>query len=342
MPTLFSAESIVSFITLTVLEIVLGIDNIIFLSILVGKLPESQRPLGRSLGLVLALGMRIVLLLSIKWLTGMTATLFTAMEHDISGKDLVLILGGSFLIAKSTWEIFSGVEGEEVAEPATGHQVRRAFLLILVQIVLMDIVFSLDSVITAVGIAQHAEIMIAAMVAAMLVMQVFAKPVGEFVTRHPSMKVLALGFLIMIGTMLVAEGGGQHMNKGYIYFAMGFAFIFELINLRLRKHAEPKRALNSAPISLRATDMMPASNRSPAALAVAIIPIEPSPLDTAVAEAFHAAHLPPSPPSVRRSLHSGPEEQTALMAAVDLRQVIADQARHIEELEAKLKVARGH
>jgi predicted tellurium resistance membrane protein TerC len=327
MDHLLSAESLVSFITLAVLEVVLGIDNIIFLTILVGKLPESQRPLGRSLGLVLALGMRIVLLLCIKWLAGLTAGLFSVMQHEVSGRDLVLLLGGSFLIAKSTWEIFSGVEGEEPAEPATGQQARKAFAFILVQIVLMDIVFSLDSVITAVGIAQHAEIMIAAMVAAMLVMQVFAKPVGEFVTSHPSMKVLALGFLIMIGTLLVAEGGGQHVNKGYVYFAMGFAFIVELVNLRTRRRAEPARPLNNAPLETRNADQMPSSRRIPAAMVSG-----ESPLQEVVGEAFAHANLP----AVRRSLHSGSDEKTATMAAVDLHKVIADQARQIAELEDRL------
>lgn len=237
----FNLETIGSILSLSALETVLGIDNIIFLTILVGKLPTSQQVFARRLGLIGALGTRILLLLTLTWLTGMTKPFFTVFDHGISGRDLVLIIGGGFLIFKSTWEIFGGLESEDPRAPeAAGETLERAsrtFILTLLQIVVMDVVFSLDSVITAVGIAPHLSVMITAMFISMLVMLGFAGIIGDFVNRHPSMKVLALSFLILIGTLLVAEGGGQKINKGYIYASMAFAFTVELLNLWLRKRA---------------------------------------------------------------------------------------------------------
>lgn len=318
MHALLTPEAIGSLITLTVLEIVLGIDNIIFLTILVDKLHESQRPLARRLGLILALGMRIVLLLGISFLASMTKPLFTVMGHDIAGRDLVLMFGGVFLIGKSTWELFSGLEGEE-DKPVTGAQAKKLFLVVLAQVVVMDIVFSLDSVITAVGLAQHVEIMILAMVLAMGVMQVFAKPVGEFVTRHPSMKILALGFLIMIGTLLVAEGGGQHVNKGYVYFAMSFSFALELINIRSRRRAVDVKELHTAPVSMRVRSSMPSlsdqSGNAKEAILKAVAGIDDSRIE-------HSA--------------LADSEQTVELTAKELRKVIEEQTRRIIDLEKKL------
>lgn len=243
---ILSAAGIGSIITLTLLETVLGIDNVIFLSILVSKLPKEQQTLGRRIGLVLALGTRIMLLLTLSWLTGLTTPLFSVMERGISGRDLVLILGGGFLIFKSTWEIFSGLESEDPREGQTKDESarNRAFLATVLQIAIMDVVFSLDSVITAVGLAGQLPIILIAMFLSMIAMLGFAGFIGEFVERHPSMKVLALSFLIMIGTLLVAEGGGQHLPKGYVYAAMAFSVTIELLNIWLRKRAEKVRALH--------------------------------------------------------------------------------------------------
>ena len=244
---LLSGAGIGSIITLTLLETVLGIDNVIFLSILVNKLPKEQQTLGRRLGLVLALGTRIALLFTLTFLAGLTKPLFEVAGRGISGRDLVLIIGGGFLILKSTWEIFNGVESEDPREEQTKPDdgaARRGFILTVAQIAVMDIVFSLDSVITAVGLAGQMTIILIAMFLSMLMMLGFAGFIGEFVERHPSMKLLALSFLIMIGTMLVAEGGGQHIDKGYVYAAMAFAVVVELVNIWLRKRADRVRALN--------------------------------------------------------------------------------------------------
>jgi predicted tellurium resistance membrane protein TerC len=233
MHALLTADGLIALVTLTAMEIVLGIDNVVFLAILVGRLPTSQQALARRLGLTLALGMRIGLLLAISWIMGLTAPLFSVLGGSVSGRDLILLGGGLFLIAKATWEIYDKVEaghGESGAAPARG-----AFLLVLVQILLIDIVFSLDSVITAVGMANEISIMVIAMVAAMLVMLVSAGAVSGFVNRHPSVKILALAFLLLIGVMLVAEGMGTHVAKGYIYFAMAFSLFVEMLNLRYRK-----------------------------------------------------------------------------------------------------------
>jgi predicted tellurium resistance membrane protein TerC len=225
----------IGFATLTVLEIVLGIDNVIFLSILAGKLPQEQQQRARQIGLILAMVMRILLLLSLSWIVRLTAPLFSVLGQEISGRDLVLIIGGLFLIAKSTHEIHERLEGEE------GHvsgKVRATFTSVLIQIVLLDIVFSLDSVITAVGMVNELGVMISAVVLAVAFMMFFAKPIGVFVDRHPTVKMLALSFLLMIGVALIADGLDQHIPKGYIYFAMAFSVLVEVLNLKARKVPE--------------------------------------------------------------------------------------------------------
>ncbi|MCS6899228.1 MAG: TerC family protein [Myxococcales bacterium] len=244
--SLLSLAGIGSIITLTLLETILGVDNVIFLSILVAKLPREQQTIGRRLGLVMALGTRVLLLLTLSWLTGLTKPLFEVLGRGISGRDLVLILGGGFLIFKSTWEIFSGLESHDPREKQAKDDgaKRRAFFSIVLQIAVMDVVFSLDSVITAVGLARQLPIILIAMTLSMIAMLGFAGWIGEFIERHPSMKVLALSFLILIGTLLVAEGGGQHLPKGYVYAAMAFSVTIELLNIWLRKRAEQVRALH--------------------------------------------------------------------------------------------------
>ena len=228
----------IAFATLTVLELVLGIDNVIFISILAGKLPAEQQARARYIGLAGAFVMRVILLFSLSWVIGLTAPLFNLFGTDISGKDLVLLIGGLFLIAKSTHEIHGSLEGEE------GHGSKKSyasFTGVLIQIVLLDIVFSLDSVITAVGMIstefgdKGIWIMIGAVVISIAAMMLFAGPIGAFVQRHPTVKMLALSFLLLIGVMLVAEGFHQKIPKGYIYFAMAFSVVVEILNLRLRK-----------------------------------------------------------------------------------------------------------
>jgi predicted tellurium resistance membrane protein TerC len=220
-----------AFLTLTALEIVLGIDNIIFISILVGRLPKAVQQRGRTIGLALAMITRILLLLSITWVMGLSADLFTVVEFGISGRDLILIGGGLFLLAKSTLEIHSGLEGEEHHREGKG---RATFVSVIVQIAIIDIVFSLDSVITAVGMADNVEVMIAAVIVAVLVMMFLAGPISDFVDRHPTIKMLALSFLILIGMALVGEGFEFHIPKGYIYFAMAFSVAVEMLNIRVR------------------------------------------------------------------------------------------------------------
>ena len=220
----------IAFATLAALEIVLGIDNIVFISILVGKLPESRRALGYRLGLGLAMIMRILLLLAISWVMGLTRPLFSALGHSVSGRDLVLISGGLFLVAKATFEIHDDLEGREKRGPSVAGSA--AFAAVLTQIMLLDIVFSLDSVITAVGMVDRIGIMVAAIVTAVLVMMLFAQAVGEFVGRHPTIRMLALAFLLLIGVMLVVEGTGNHVPKGYIYFAMAFSLFVEILNMK--------------------------------------------------------------------------------------------------------------
>jgi predicted tellurium resistance membrane protein TerC len=226
----------IGLLTLTVLEIVLGIDNIIFISILVGKLPEAQQPKARRLGLFLAMFLRIGLLASIAWMARLTAPLFTVLGQGISGRDLILLIGGLFLLFKATREIHDRLEGEE--EGGSARAVA-SFTAVIIQILLLDIVFSLDSVITAVGMADHLPVMIAAVVIAVGVMMFAAGPISNFVSRHPTIKMLALSFLLLIGMSLIAEGLGRHIPKGYIYFAMAFSVFVEMLNLRSRKKGKP-------------------------------------------------------------------------------------------------------
>jgi predicted tellurium resistance membrane protein TerC len=226
----------IGFATLTVLEVVLGIDNIIFISILADKLPRRQQARARLLGLALAMLTRILLLFSLSWVIGLTTPLFSVLGEEISGRDLVLLVGGLFLLAKATREIHGNLEGEEGAVSA---RVSPSFVSVLIQIMLLDIVFSLDSVITAVGMVDEIGVMVAAVVVAVGFMMAFARPISEFVSRHPTIKMLALSFLIMIGVALIAEGLDQHIPKGYIYFAMAFSVGVELLNLRVRRvHAK--------------------------------------------------------------------------------------------------------
>jgi predicted tellurium resistance membrane protein TerC len=232
-------DTYVSLLTLTAMEIVLGIDNIVFISILSGKLPEHERGKARRLGLLLALVMRLGLLFALSWVMGLTAPLFSVFDRGISGRDLILLAGGAFLVAKSTHEIYEKLEVEGETGTAGDERGSGRFGFILLQILALDIVFSLDSVITAVGMAQHIAVMMVAMVLAVGFMLVFAGAIGDFVNRHPSMKILALSFLLLIGVMLVAEGFGQHISKGYIYVAMAFSLCVELLNMRLRKRKKP-------------------------------------------------------------------------------------------------------
>jgi predicted tellurium resistance membrane protein TerC len=236
MEAFFTAEGLAALVTLTVLEIVLGVDNIIFISILAGKLPPSQQPRARRVGLAMAMLMRIALLFSLAWVIGLTRPIFAVLGHEISGRDLILIGGGLFLIAKSTAEIHDKLEGEE------GHsskKVAASFSGVIVQIMLLDIVFSLDSVITAVGMANEISIMVAAVVIAVGIMMFAAGPISEFVERHPTVKMLALSFLLLIGVSLLIEGFEYHVPKGYIYFAMGFSVFVEMINLKVRGKVRP-------------------------------------------------------------------------------------------------------
>ncbi|NCA87930.1 MAG: TerC family protein [Gammaproteobacteria bacterium] len=235
---IFLPEAWLALVTLTALEIVLGIDNIIFLTILVGRLPEHQRQQGRIIGLGLAMGTRILLLLSLAWMMKLVEPWFTVLGEEISGRDLILILGGLFLLFKSTMEIHEALEGPEEVEPGGVAKARASFLSIVVQIALIDIVFSLDSVITAVGMANQIPVMVLAIVIAVGVMMFAAKPIGDFVDLHPTIKMLALSFLVLIGFALVGEGLDLHIPKGYIYFAMAFSLGVEMINMRLRAKAK--------------------------------------------------------------------------------------------------------
>lgn len=231
---LSSPEAWVALLTLTALEIVLGIDNIIFISILVGRLPEKQRQSGRIIGLSLAMATRILLLLSLSWLMKLTTPLFEIFSQEISGRDLILLIGGLFLVAKSTHEIHHSMMPEEEEEQTI---VKKAnFLSILIQIAVLDIVFSLDSVITAVGMVSQIGVMIVAIIVAVGVMMWAAKPIGDFVESYPTLKILALSFLILVGVALIGEGLDFHIPKGYIYFAMAFSVVVEMVNIKMRKH----------------------------------------------------------------------------------------------------------
>ncbi len=236
MDAFLTSEGLLALATLTFLEVILGVDNVIFISILSGKLPPDQQAKARRMGLAAAMLRRILLLMSIAWIIRLTAPLFTVFDHAISGRDLILILGGLFLLGKATLEIHERLEGEE------GHATGRAvasFGAVIFQIMLLDIVFSLDSVITAVGMADELSIMVAAVVIAVAIMMVSAEAISAFVNRHPTVKVLALSFLLLIGMSLVGDGLGMHIPKGYIYFAMGFSIFVEMINLRVRGSAAP-------------------------------------------------------------------------------------------------------
>jgi predicted tellurium resistance membrane protein TerC len=227
-----SADGLIALVTLTVLEVVLGIDNVIFISILASKLPKELQDRARRIGLMAAMGMRILLLMSIAWMSRLTSPLFSVGDQPVSGRDLILFIGGMFLLFKSTREIHDKLEGEE------GHvkaRVAPTLAAVVTQIMLLDIVFSLDSVITAVGMADDIAVMVAAVVIAVAIMMFAARPVSEFVEAHPTVKVLALSFLLLIGCSLVAEGAGFHIPKGYIYFAMAFSVFVEMINLRVKK-----------------------------------------------------------------------------------------------------------
>ncbi len=236
MEWLSNPESWIALLTLTVLEIVLGIDNVIFISILAGKLPKDEQGKARKVGLALAMFIRLALLASIAWIARLTSPLFTALGQEISGRDLILLVGGLFLLAKATHEIHEKLEGEDGTATA---KVRASFTGVIIQILLLDIVFSLDSVITAVGMANELPVMMTAVVISVLVMLVAAGSISDFVSRHPTVKMLALSFLLLIGMSLVAEGLGQHISKGYIYFAMGFSVFVEMLNLRLQKKSKP-------------------------------------------------------------------------------------------------------
>jgi predicted tellurium resistance membrane protein TerC len=237
------SSTYISLLTLTLMEIVLGVDNIVFISILAARLPENQQGRARNLGLGFALGTRILLLLSIAWIAGLINPLFTIFDHSVTGRDLILISGGIFLLAKSTMEIHGKLEGEESSTQGKGHI---SFWKIVFQIVLLDIVFSFDSVITAVGLVQNISIMIVAIILSMIVMLLSAESISSFIERHPTVKMLALSFLLMIGTLLVAEGFHIHVPKGYVYFAMAFSLFVEVLNIKLHAKTKPVKLRDDA------------------------------------------------------------------------------------------------
>jgi predicted tellurium resistance membrane protein TerC len=228
----------VAFLTLTALELVLGIDNIIFISILVDKLPKERREFARKIGLFGAMFMRIGLLVTLAWIVGMTKPIFSVFGMDFSGRDLVLLFGGLFLVWKSTTEIHESLEAPHGEHNQDTNVVKATFTSIILQIMIIDLVFSLDSIITAVGMVSQIEVMIAAVVASVGMMMLFAGPIGNFVSDHPTIKMLALSFLVTVGIVLMAEGFGHHVPKGYIYAAMGFSLVVELLNIKMRKNAE--------------------------------------------------------------------------------------------------------
>lgn len=234
---LFSPENLIALLTLTALEIVLGIDNIIFIAILVGKLRGEQRRKARVLGLSLAMLMRVALLLTINWIMLLTKPFFSVFSHGFSGRDIILLLGGLFLIVKATLEIHDKIENPEGQEREI-KKTPSSFVAVIVQIILIDIVFSLDSVITAVGMSNNVPVMVTAIVIAVFVMMFFAKAIGDFVEEHPTFKMLALAFLLLIGVMLVADSFGKHIDKAYIYFAIGFSLGVEMLNMKSRKKAK--------------------------------------------------------------------------------------------------------
>lgn len=243
MESLFTIEALIAFLTLCALELILGVDNIIFISILSGKLAKEEQQKARTVGLLLAIGTRILLLLSLSWIIGLTEPIFSVLNIEISGRDLILIIGGLFLIGKSTHEIHQKLES---ATEITETPKSASFNSVIIQILLLDVVFSLDSVITAVGMVSQIAIMIAAVIVSAVVMIFTAKPIADFVDEHPTIKILALSFLLLIGVTLLAEGFDQHISKGYIYFSMAFSLFVELINMKMRKRHNPvhlKKAL---------------------------------------------------------------------------------------------------
>ncbi|GAB2792169.1 TerC family protein [Halomonas shantousis] len=252
MEWLMDPQAWIALATLTALEIVLGIDNIIFISILVARLPVARRQAGRLLGLGLAMGTRILLLLSLSWLMSLTEPWFGVLGREFSGRDLILIIGGLFLLGKSTHEIHANLEGDDVEETDAARGGSANFWSVLVQIALIDIVFSLDSVITAVGMVDQVEVMVAAIVISVGIMMIAAKPIGDFVDAHPTIKILALSFLILVGMTLMVEGFGIHVPKGYIYFAMAFSLTVEMLNIRLRRKRQ-----SAVTLRRHQTDEMP-------------------------------------------------------------------------------------
>ena len=244
----------IALITLVALELVLGVDNVIFISILTGKLPASQRPRARTTGIALAVITRVLLLLSLSWVIGLTEPLFKVLGFEVSGKDLILLIGGLFLLGKSTYEIHQRLEGVEGQASA---KVKAAFINVIVQIMLLDIIFSLDSVITAVGMVNEIVLMIIAVILAAGVMIFASGPIGDFVEKHPTIKMLALSFLLLIGFTLIVDGLHQHIPKGYIYFAMGFSVFVEMLNLRLRRISEKPVQLHEAYVEQAAAQVAP-------------------------------------------------------------------------------------
>jgi predicted tellurium resistance membrane protein TerC len=245
MELLTDPQAWIAFATLTALELVLGIDNIIFISILVDKLPKQQQERARRIGLFMAMFMRIGLLMVLAWIVGLVAPLFSVFSHEVSGRDLILILGGLFLIWKSTAEIHQSLEGEEQHALSA---VKATFAAVIMQIMIVDMVFSLDSIITAVGMVDDLPVMIAAVVVSVALMMLFASPIGRFVSDHPTIKMLALAFLVVVGVVLVAEGFGHHVPKGYVYFGMAFSLGVEMLNIRRRKRSTKPVQLHSQPI----------------------------------------------------------------------------------------------
>ncbi len=241
---LFTVQNLIALISLAALEIVLGIDNIVFIAIITSRLHRSQQGRMRRVGLVLAMLQRILLLFAIGWVVRLTEPLFSVLGHGVSGRDLILIGGGMFLIAKATFEIHGTIEGEHGQDHDSAKTKQISAAAVLVQITLLDVVFSLDSVITAVGMVNNLTIMVAAVIASVAVMVLFANPVSEFIVRHPTIKMLALSFLLLIGVVLTADGTGHHVEKGYIYFAMGFSILVEVLNFRLRSKVKSSSALH--------------------------------------------------------------------------------------------------